>query len=318
LSCPPSGTPTTRAGTLPEEDTVIDTLTIVQVLVSGLLLGGIYAVISIGLTLIFGVTRLINFAHGEFLMLAMYGTFWLFSLYGVDPYVSLLLVVPGMFLIGLLTQRVVIQPILGAPPMMQIFATVGLSIALQNAALLAWHADYRTIRTAYTTAVFDVGGLLISIPRLVAFCGAGLMAAGFFLLFKYTYFGKALRAVAQDRRSAMLMGINVRRIYLLSFGLGTACVGVAGAMLMPTYYAFPTVGTYFVLTAFVVVVLGGMGSMVGACVGGLIIGLTEALSGFFIAPALKEAVYFVIFILMLLFRPSGLLGQTGAEEVGLK
>jgi branched-chain amino acid transport system permease protein len=293
-------------------------LTLVQVLISGLLLGGIYAVISIGLTLIFGVTRIINFAHGEFLMLAMYGTFWLFALYGMDPYLSLLIVAPAMFLVGLATQRLVIQPILGAAPLMQIFATVGLSVALQNAALLVWHADYRTVRTSYATSVLEVQGLLVSIPRLAAFGVAVAMAVGFLLLFKYTYLGKALRAVAQNRRSAMLMGINVPRIYLWSFGLGSACVGVAGAMLMPMYYAFPTVGTYFVLTAFVVVVLGGMGSMLGACVGGLLIGLIEALSGFFIAPALKEAVYFVLFILMLLFRPSGLFGQAGAEEVGLK
>lgn len=300
------------------EGEAIDTLTILQVVISGLLLGGIYAVVSIGLTLIFGVTRIINFAHGEFLMLAMYGTFWLSSLYGMDPYISVLIVTPVMFLVGLLAQWSVIQPILGAPPLMQIFATVGLSVALQNAVLLAWQADYRTVRTSYSTSVVDVQGLLISIPRLVAFGVALLMVLGFLLLFRYTYLGKALRAVAQDRRSAMLMGINVRRIYLLSFGIGTACVGVAGALLMPMYYTFPTVGTYFVLVAFVVVVLGGMGSMTGAFVGGLIIGMIEALSGFFIAPALKEAVYFVIFILMLLFRPSGLFGLGGAEEVGLK
>jgi branched-chain amino acid transport system permease protein len=307
-----------RGRSLSLEGSAIDTLTIIQVLVSGILLGGIYAVISIGLTMIFGVTRIINFAHGEFLMLAMYGTFWLFTFYGMDPYVSLLIVTPAMFLVGLLAQWSVIQPILGAAPLMQIFATVGLSVAMQNAALLVWHADYRTVRTSYSTSVLEVGGLLVSIPRLAAFGVAVLMAVGFFLLFKYTYLGKALRAVAQDRRSAMLMGINVQRIYLLSFGIGTACVGVAGAMLMPMYYTFPTVGTYFVLTAFVVVVLGGMGSMTGACVGGLIIGVIEAFSGFLIAPALKEAVYFVIFILMLLFRPWGLFGQRGAEEVGLK
>ncbi len=268
--------------------------------------------------MIFGVTRIINFAHGEFLMLAMYGTFWLFTFTGMDPYVSLLIVTPAMFLVGLVAQRAVIQPILGAAPLMQIFATVGLSVAMQNGALLVWHADYRTVRTSYSTSVLEVFGLVVSIPRLAAFGVAVAMALGFLLLFKYSYVGKALRAVAQDRRSAMLMGINVERIYLLSFGIGTACVGVAGAMLMPMYYTFPTVGTYFVLVAFVVVVLGGMGSMTGACVGGLIIGVIEALSGFFIAPALKEAVYFVIFILMLLFRPSGLFGQRGAEEVGLK
>ncbi|MBI3988849.1 MAG: branched-chain amino acid ABC transporter permease [candidate division NC10 bacterium] len=293
--------------------------TILQVAISGLLVGGIYALISIGLTLIFGVTRIINFAHGELLMLAMYTTFWLFQLFSLDPYVALFFVTPLLFLVGLIIHWMVIQPILGAPPLMQIFATVGLSVALQNGALLLWKADYRTIRTAYSTAVVEVGGLFISVPRLVAFLVAMAMAVALFLFLKKTPLGKAIRATAQDRRAAMLMGVDVRRIYLLSFGIGTACVGVAGALLMPVYYTFPTVGTYFVLTAFVVVVLGGMGDMMGAFLGGLIIGLVEAFSGFLIATALKEAVYFTLFILVLLLKPSGLFGMgRGAEEVGLK
>lgn len=293
--------------------------TILQVAISGLLVGGVYALISIGLTLIFGVTRIINFAHGELLMLAMYATFWLFQLFALDPYIALAVVTPLLFLVGLIVHRIVIQPILDAPPLMQIFATVGLSVALQNGALLLWKADYRTIQTTYSTAVVEVGGLFISLPRLVAFLIAMAMAASLFLFLTKTPLGKAIRATAQDRKAAMLMGVDVHRVYLLSFGIGTACVGVAGALLMPVYYTFPTVGTYFVLTAFVVVVLGGMGSMVGAFLGGLIIGLVEAFSGFLIAPALKEAVYFILFILVLLLKPSGLFGMgRGAEEVGLK
>ncbi len=293
--------------------------TLLQVAISGLLVGGVYALISIGLTLIFGVTRIINFAHGELLMVAMYATFWLFQLFALDPYIALAVVTPLLFLVGLIVHRIVIQPILGAPPLMQIFATVGLSVALQNGALLLWKADYRTIRTTYSTAVVEVGGLFISLPRLVAFLIAMALAAALFLFLTKTPLGKAIRATAQDRKAAMLMGVDVHRIYLLSFGIGTACVGVAGALLMPVYYTFPTVGTYFVLTAFVVVVLGGMGNMVGAFLGGLIIGLVEAFSGFLIAPALKEAVYFILFILVLLLKPSGLFGMgRGAEEVGLK
>jgi branched-chain amino acid transport system permease protein len=291
---------------------------LIQLTINGLLLGGIYSLISIGLTLIFGVTRIINFAHGEFLMLAMYVAFWLFQLGGVDPYLSLLAVTPMLFIAGLISERLVIHPILEAPSSMQIFATVGLSVAMQNAALFLWTADYRTIKTAYSTKTIMVSDILISFPRLIAFGATVLISWGLFLYLKKTYTGKAIRAVAQNRTASTLMGINIRKIYLFTFGLGTALVGIAGALLMPIYYVFPTVGGLFVLTAFVVVVLGGLGNMTGAFVGGLIIGLVESYSGFFLATQLKEAVYFVIFILVLVLKPSGLYGIVGAEEMGLK
>ena len=291
---------------------------LIQLTINGLLLGGIYSLISIGLTLIFGVTRIINFAHGEFLMLAMYVAFWLFHLAGVDPYLSLLAVTPLLFIAGLISERLVIHPILDAPSSMQIFATVGLSVAMQNAALFLWTADYRTIKTAYSTKTIMVSDILISFPRLIAFGATVLISWGIFLYLKKTYTGKAIRAVAQNRTASTLMGINIRKIYLFTFGLGTALVGIAGALLMPIYYVFPTVGGLFVLTAFVVVVLGGLGNMTGAFVGGLIIGLVESYSGFFLATQLKEAVYFFIFILVLVLKPSGLYGIVGAEEMGLK
>jgi len=283
--------------------------TIAQLIINGLLLGGIYALISVGLTLIFGVLEIINFAHGEFLMLGMYASFWLFQLLGVDPYLGLLIVIPSFFLVGLAVQRVIIQPIIDAPPLNQIFATVGLSIVLQNAALFFWKADYRTVRTDYSSLVLKAGDLMISFPRLVAFVLALTMIAALLIFLKKTYTGKAITALAQQRRAAMLMGINIYRTYQIAFGIGIACVGAAGAILIPIYYAFPTVGALFVLIAFVVVILGGYNSLVGALVGGLIIGLVEAFSGFFLSPHLKEAVYFVIFILILLFKPTGLFGR---------
>lgn len=283
--------------------------TILQLIINGLLLGGIYALISIGLTLIFGVLEIINFAHGEFLMLGMYASFWLFELLGIDPYLSLLILVPGFFLLGLAVQRIIIQPIIDAPPLNQIFATVGLSIVLQNVALFFWKADYRTVRTAYSSLVLKTDGLMISFPRLVAFVLALTMIAALLIFLKKTYTGKAIQALAQQRRASMLMGINIYRTYQIAFGIGTACVGAAGAMLIPIYYAFPTVGSLFVLVAFVVVILGGYNSMVGALVGGLIIGLVEAFSGFFLSPHLKEAIYFAIFILILLYKPTGLFGR---------
>lgn len=284
-------------------------ITIAQLIINGLLLGGIYALISIGLTLIFGVLEIINFAHGEFLMLGMYAAYWLFQLYGVDPYLSLLIILPLFFLIGLFVQRVTIQPIIDAPPLNQIFMTVGLSMVLQNAALFFWKADYRTVRTAYSGLALKTDGLIVSFPRLVAFVLAMMAIAALLLYLKKTYTGKAIRALAQERRAAMLMGINVYRTYQIAFGIGIACVGVAGVMLIPVYYTFPTVGSLFVLIAFVVVILGGYNSLIGALIGGLIIGLVEAFSGFFLSPHLKEAVYFVIFILILLFRPTGLFGR---------
>jgi branched-chain amino acid transport system permease protein len=283
--------------------------TIAQLIINGLLLGGIYALISVGLTLIFGVLEIINFAHGEFLMLGMYASFWLFQLLGVDPYLGLLIVIPSFFFVGLAVQRIIIQPIIDAPPLNQIFATVGLSIVLQNAALFFWKADYRTVRTDYSSLVLKAGDLMISFPRLVAFVLALTMIAALLIFLKKTYTGKAITALAQQRRAAMLMGINIYRTYQIAFGIGIACVGAAGAILIPVYYAFPTVGSLFVLIAFVVVILGGYNSLVGALVGGLIIGLVEAFSGFFLSPHLKEAVYFVIFILILLFRPTGLFGR---------
>lgn len=278
-----------------------------QILISGLLLGGVYAIISIGLTMIFGVVRIINFAHGEFLMIAMYFTYFLFQK-GIDPYVAVFVIAPLLFLIGVAVQRVLIQPILETPPTVKILATLGLSVALQNLALMLWKADYRTIKTSYQSAVINLGPTVISYPKLVAFLVTIAVAVALFVFLKTTYTGKAIRAVAQDRGAAMMMGINIYRTYMLAFGIGIALVGLAGALLMPVYYVFPTVGQMFVLTSFVVVVLGGLGSIPGAFVGGLIIGLVESLAGAFIDPQLKEAVYFIIFFFVLLFKPSGIFG----------
>jgi branched-chain amino acid transport system permease protein len=284
-------------------------LTDIQLIINGLLLGGMYALISIGLTLIFGVLEIVNFAHGEFLMLSMYAAFWLFQLYGIDPYLSMLIIIPVFFLLGIAVQRITIQPILNAPPLNQIFMTVGLSMVLQNAALFIWTADYRTMKTSYSALTLKTAGLIISFPRLVAFLLAMALIAALLIFLKKTYTGKAIRALAQERKAAMLMGINVYRTYQIAFGIGIACVGAAGAMLIPVYFVFPSVGSLFVLIAFVVVILGGYNSLVGSLAGGLIIGVVESFSGFFISPHLKEAIYFVIFILILLFKPTGLFGR---------
>lgn len=283
-------------------------VTILQLMINGVLLGGIYALISIGLTLIFGVMNIVNFAYGEFLMLGMYVTFWLFTLYGIDPYVSLIMAIPLFFLVGVFIQSVVIQPIVKAPHISQIFATVGLSIAMQNAALFFWKPDYRAIKLEYPLPYIKFSGLIISFPRLITFIIAIAITILLFLFLKKTFIGRALRATAQNTRAAQLMGVNIRNIYYIAFGISTTIVGMAGAILAPLYSVFPTVGELFVLVAFVVVVLGGMGSLPGAFVGGLIIGVVEAFSGFFIASHLKGVVYFIIFVVILIIKPSGLFG----------
>jgi branched-chain amino acid transport system permease protein len=292
---------------------------LLQVALSGLLLGGVYALLSVGLTLIFGVVRIINFAHGELVMIAMYLSWLLFRFYGVDPYLSVLMVAPVLFLIGVAIQGVVIQPILEAPPLTKVFATVGLFIALQNLALMIFKADFRAIQTAYSTSSLNLAGIGVSVPRLVAFTLALILLGVLYALLQYTFFGKAMRAIAENRVVAELMGIRVRRLYRLAFGLGAGVTGVAGALLLPFTYVYPTIGGIYTLVAFVVVVLGGLGNMAGAFLGGLFIGLVEVFSGTYISPAIKEATYFTIFILILLVRPQGLLGKgKGTEEVGLK
>ena len=282
---------------------------IIQLLINGLLVGGLYALVSIGLCLIFGVLEIINFAHGEFLMLSMYMTYWLFNILGIDPYFSALIVFPVFFIFGTIIQRTIIQPLLNAPSLNQIFATVGLSMIFQNIALLLWKADFRIVKTSYSSKVIIIGDYRIGFTRLVAF----LIASGgiliLFLFLENTYTGKAIRALAQERRASQLMGINIFKTYQIAFGIGIAITGLAGAILMPLFYAFPTVGNLFSLIAFVVVILGGYNNLVGALFGGLIIGLIESFGGFFISPHLEEAIYFIIFILILLFKPTGLLGH---------
>lgn len=291
----------------------------IQVLISGLLLGGIYALISIGLNLIFGVVRILNFAHGELVMLAMYGTFWLYKLYDMDPYLSLLIVLPGMFLFGVILQRFILQPVLTTSGVMKMFTTVGISILMQNLALICWKGDFRAVQTFYSMSTIKFSGLIVSIPRLVAFGTALLSIILLYLFLKYTYVGKALRAIVEDHSTARLMGITVERHYLLAFGLGALFSALGGALMMPFSTVYPTIGGPFTALAFVIVVLGGLGSMGGTFLAGLFIGVVEAFAGTFVSPGLKEAIYFVIFLLVLMVRPQGLFGMgRGTEEIGLK
>jgi branched-chain amino acid transport system permease protein len=287
-----------------------------QLIVSTLLLGGIYALIAVGLTLIFGVMRVVNFAHGEFLMFGMYLAFWAFALLGFDPYLTLVCSLPVWFAVGWASYRVVMGPIIHASHNVQVFTTVGLSIALQNLALVLWTADARFVRTDYYALVVRIGGAAFNVAQIVAFAIAVSLTAGLFAFMRWSYTGKVMRATAQDRHASSLMGIDTDRVYAVTWAVGIACVGAAGVLLAPIYPVYPTAGLQFVLIAYVAVVLGGLGDMMGALIAALVVAAVEVLGSYLIGTAWKEVLYLLLFIAILVVRPAGLFGQRGAEALG--
>ncbi|MBI1752812.1 MAG: branched-chain amino acid ABC transporter permease [Acidobacteria bacterium] len=282
-----------------------------QSFLSGILIGGVYALIGIGLTLIFGVMRIINFGHGDILMVGMYLTYVLFTWLHIDPFVSVLITFPLMFLFGGFLQKVFINRVLHAVAQNQILLTIGLGLVMSNTAMLIFTSDYKILTTSYSSSTLQVGGgVTVSTPLLISFAITAAVTAALYWFLLKTDTGQAIRATAQDREAAQLMGINVKRMSILAFGLGSALAGTAGALISPTYYIFPQVGGGFTLKAFVITVLGGMGSVVGATLGGILIGITESLSAVYISSGWKDVVVFVLFLLVLLFRPSGLMGKS--------
>ncbi len=287
-----------------------------QLIVSTILLGGLYALIAVGLTLIFGVMRVVNFAHGEFLMIGMYVAFWAFTLLHFDPYLTLVVSLPLFFALGWVSYRSVMKPVIHASHNVQVFTTVGLSIALQNLALVLFTADAQFVRTDYYTTVLRMGGAVFNLAQTAAFVIAVLATAVLFGFMRWSYTGKVMRATAQDPQAATLMGIDTGRIYALTWAVGIVCVGVAGVLLAPIYPVYPTVGLQFVLIAYIAVVLGGLGDMVGALIAALVIAAVEVIASYTIGTAWKEVLYLVLFILVLVIRPAGLFGQRGAEGLG--
>ena len=277
--------------------------------INGILMGGIYTLVASGLTLIYGVLHIINFAHGSLLMAAMFGVFYLVTKLGVDPYLSLIVTMPAMFSLGYVMYRYLIGKLSYGKDENILLITLGLSIVIENLALMFFTGDSRTISMSYSDKMFEVGPLLVGLPKVISFVAAMIMCALLGVFMSRTDTGRAIRAVAKERMGARLVGIDVDKIFAISFGLGMATLGAAASLLMPIFYVSPTTGHVFVMVAFTVVVLGGMGSFLGAVVGGLIVGLTESFGGLYLGESLGQIGISLIFILILLFRPSGLFGD---------
>ncbi len=285
---------------------------LIQAIVSGLLMGGIYALAAVGLTLIFGVMKIINFAHGSFMMLGMYTSYWLFVWFGLHPYYSLVISFIVLFILGGLIQRFLISRIEHTEAQNVLLLTLGLSLALDNLVAFLWTADYRTIKPTTFSGTAFIGEIMVSVPKLMAFVLSLLLTVGLYLFLKKTDTGKSIRAIADDIEGSHSVGINIRRISLICFGIGSGVIGVAGSMITPFFPVSPSVGSVFVMTAFIVVVLGGLGSFWGALLGGLVIGLAESIEATYHPGAMQQFVTYIIFILTLLFRPTGFFGGKSA------
>ena len=278
-------------------------------IINGLMFGAIYALVALGLTLIYGVLHIINFAHGAMLMLAMYMAYFLFKILNIDPYVAILIVTPAGFVFGYTIYRWGIGKLSGGRDQNILLITLGLSIILENSALVFFTGDQQTISLSYSYEAFDLGFLYLSYPKVISFVASLVICLLLWMLMTLTDLGKAIRAVAKQREGARLVGIDVEHVFAVTFGIGVACLGAAGCMLLPIFYVDPYTGNIFVIVAFTIVVLGGMGSIVGALLGGFIIGNTESVGGLILGESLGQVGISLIFILILIFRPTGIFGS---------
>ena len=278
-------------------------------IINGLMFGAIYALVALGLTLIYGVLHIINFAHGAMLMLAMYMAYFLFKVLNIDPYIAILIVTPAGFVFGYTIYRWGIGKLSGGRDQNILLITLGLSIILENSALVFFTGDQQTISLPYSYEAFDLGFLYLSYPKVISFVASLVICLLLWMLMTLTDLGKAIRAVAKQREGARLVGIDVEHVFAVTFGIGVACLGAAGCMLLPIFYVDPYTGNIFVIIAFTIVVLGGMGSIVGALLGGFIIGITESVGGLILGESLGQVGISLIFILILIFRPTGIFGS---------
>lgn len=281
---------------------------LVQQLVNGLLIGFMYSLIAIGLTLIWGVMNIVNFAHGDFLMLGMFTSFWLYTLYGLDPLFSIPICTVLLFVLGMLIYRFIVSKVMKGPMLAQLVVTFGVAIFLSNLAVFLWTPDFRLIEKPLLHGTWELGEIKLSIPKFVASIGSVLTSVFVFWFLKKTKIGKAILATEMDREAALLMGINTERINSISFAMGSALVGIAGAFLSTYYYIYPQVGGLFGTIAFAIVALGGFGSIEGAFIAGILVGLVQTLGGYFFDPAYKYAIVFLIYLITVWIRPQGLLG----------
>jgi branched-chain amino acid transport system permease protein len=288
---------------------MISSTILIPAVLNGLMMGAVYALVALGLTLIYGVLHIINFAHGALLTAAMFAAYFAYSVFGLDPYAAAVMLTPLFFGLGYALQRFVIGPASHGEERNVLLVTLGLAVVIENGLLYAFRADTRTLNLDYAFNVVDLGVAFIPVPRVIAFLVVLILALILWAVLSLTDTGKAIRAVAKEKLGAELTGIDVAHIYAVTFGLGTACLAIAACLLIPTYYVNPHAGNAFVLIAFTIVVLGGMGSVVGALLGGLFIGVVESLSGLYLGESLGQIGIFVIFILVLLLRPSGLFGE---------
>ncbi len=282
---------------------------VLQTLLSGVLIGLVYALVAVGLTLIFGVMDIVNFAHGEFLMLGMYASFWGWALFHLDPVVTLPLTAILLFAFGALVYRLVIRRIIAAPMLSQIFTTFGLMILLRGVAQYLWKPDFRSVESTVVGGRVTFLGMQFGLPQVVAAGGAVLTTAAVWWFMRSTRAGAALEATAADKEAAALMGIDGQRMFALAWGIGAACAGVAGALLATYFPIFPEVGASFILTAFVLVALGGFGSVTGALWAGILVGIVEVLGGFLVGPEYKLVLVLSLYLVVVWLRPHGLMGR---------
>ncbi len=280
-----------------------------NVAVSGLLTGLVYGLMALGLSVIFGVVRVVNFAHGEMMTIAMYLAVVLFAQLGLDPLLMMLPIAAVLFCAGYVLQRVVINPFIARPEHSQFMLMVAMAIIIVNSLLMIFGPDAQTVQVSYAFDSFAVGPLIVDATKLYAGLAAILVAGALFAFFRFAPVGKAIRACADNYTGALVVGLDVKRLYALSFGLGAACVGAAGAIIVLIVDVTPPLGPAYTLLAFVIVIVGGLGSMPGALLGGVLIGLTEAMAGLFFTPSAKSMFAFGILVLVLLFRPQGIMGK---------
>ncbi len=282
-----------------------------QALINGILMGGIYGLMALGLSLIFGVLRIINFAHGNLMVVGMYITYWLFVFIGLDPYLSLFLSASFLFLLGFMIQRYILNPIVEAPEEMSFLITLGLGLIIQNLLLMIFGPDFYTVDTSYKLSSIALGDVSIDVSKVIAFGSSIAITAAFFSFLQWTETGRAIRAASNNREAAMLMGIDVKRIYSLAFAIGAATAGAAGASASTFIPTSQDVGMLFTLTSFVIVIAGGVGTYHGALVGGFLIGIAEELGAVLLSGSMKQVVSFCLLMVILFFRPQGLFGREG-------